>query len=244
MLTLGKSNPQNPTGKIITKSKFSAIIDIAKEHDLYVLVDEVYRPLFHGIEPSDPEYPPPAVYWDYDKIVSTGSMSKAFSMAGIRVGWIVSHSVDILDVCEDGREYTMISVSQLDQQVALIATTTGSIQKILERNIKLAQTNLDILDKFVRESDGRCEYIKPQGGTTAMVKFSRNGRPVDDVEFCKAAHAKGAFVVPGNHCFADGSDFRGYVRIGYVCSTDELQAGLAALGRFMDSEYDSVPLAM
>lgn len=239
-----KSNPQNPTGKVITKSVFESVIEIAREHGLYVFVDEVYRPLFHGILPSDPEYPPPAVHWDYDRIVSTGSMSKAYSLAGIRVGWIVSRSLEIVEACAEARDYTMISVSQLDDQLATIAMGSDCNQKIIERNIKLAQKNLAILDDFVQNHVGKCEYVKSRAGTTAFIRFFRDGKPVDDVAFCKAAHAYGAFMVPGNHCFADGADFRGYVRIGYVCATEELEAGLKALEDFIQKEYESLPLAV
>lgn len=80
------NNPNNPTGAVIPKSVLQALVDFAKEKDIIVLSDEVYRPLFHGISPVDKEFPPSLISMGYSKTIITGSMSKAYSLAGIRIG--------------------------------------------------------------------------------------------------------------------------------------------------------------
>jgi aspartate/methionine/tyrosine aminotransferase len=87
--------------------------------------------------------------------------------------------------------------------------------------------------------------VKPRAGTTAFVKFSKMGRPVDDVALCELLNDKaGVLVVPGSKCFGRAGDFRGYVRFGYVCETEVLEKALAKLREFMQEEYvDDVPLA-
>ena len=69
------NSPQNPTGAIIKRSQLEEIVSIAKEHGLIVMSDEVYRPLFHGINPADPEFPPSILSMGYEKTIATGSLS-------------------------------------------------------------------------------------------------------------------------------------------------------------------------
>lgn len=104
------SNPHNPTGAIISKKILEQILEVAREHDLMVLSDEVYRPIFHSIGPMDPDFPPSLLSLAYPKAIVTGSLSKAYALAGIRVGWIASRSSEIIEACAQARHYTTISV--------------------------------------------------------------------------------------------------------------------------------------
>lgn len=239
------SNPQNPTGATIPRSTLEEIIDIASRQSIIVHADEVYRPLFHSVSPTDPEFPPSLLSLGYDNAVVTSSMSKAYSLAGIRVGWIASRNKEIIDKCMVGRDYTTISVGQLDDAVASFALAPHTIHGLLSRNIQLAKTNLELLEKFVESHRWACDWVKPRAGTTAFVKFSKMGRPVDDVALCEMLNDKaGVLVVPGSKCFGRDGDFRGYVRIGYVCETEVLEKALVKLREFMQEEYvDDVPLA-
>ena len=184
------NNPNNPTGAIIPKSTLDSIISIARDGDITVLSDEVYRPLFHSIEPMDEEFPPSAINMGYDKVVVTGSLSKAYSLAGIRTGWIACKSKAVIDACAGVRHYTTISVSMLDQAIAAEALSENCIHALLRRNIQLAKTNLAILDKFIEEHRWACSWVKPVAGTTAFVKFAKMGKPVDDEAFCETLQEK------------------------------------------------------
>lgn len=181
----------------------------------------------------------------YERIVVTGSLSKAYSLAGIRVGWIASRSQDILDACSQARDYTTISVSQLDDQVAAYALSQDCVHGLLSRNLKLAKTNLGLLEQFVDNHRWACEWVKPVAGTTAFVKFSKMGTAVDDVAFCeKLLEVDGVMFCPGCRCFGDGKDFKGYVRIGFCCETEVLKEGLAKLANFMQTAYQDLPTAV
>lgn len=218
------------------------IVEVAQEHDLFILTDEVYRPLFHSISPMDKDFPPSILSLAYPKAIATGSMSKAFALAGIRIGWIASRSPEVIEACANTRDYTTISVSQLDDQIASFAMDSNCIHNLLGRNIKLAKTNLDILSNFVEQHRSICEWVKPIAGTTAFIKFSREGREIDDVEFCKTLQQRtGVMFCPGSRCF--GGEFKGFVRVGFVCETSVLSEGLAALKGFLRDEYRNVPLA-
>lgn len=171
-------------------------------------------------------------------------MSKAFSLAGIRLGWLASRSPEIIEACADARHYTLISVGQLDDSVARHALSSSCVGNLLNRNTKLARQNLKDLEEFVHDYASMATWVRPRAGTTAFIKFIKNGLPVDDVAFCQQLYEKnGVMLAPGSQCFGDGKDFKGYVRVGYVPDRQILVDGLKALREFMEDGFESVPLA-
>ncbi|KAF2270937.1 aminotransferas-like protein [Lojkania enalia] len=236
------NNPNNPTGAVLGKPFLQQVIDVAAENDIAILCDEVYRPIFHSINPLDSDFPPSLLSMGYKKAIVTGSMSKAYALAGIRVGWIASRDPEIVEKIAEARHYTTISVSQLDERVAAYALHPNTIHSLLARNIQLAKTNLELLQKFIIKNEDECEWVKPLAGTTAFVKFYREGKAVDSTDFCKKLVEKtGVLFVPGNECF--GEDFKGYVRIGFVNHTEIVKDGLSKVTQFLRKELDNVRLA-
>ncbi|KAI7615229.1 PLP-dependent transferase, partial [Hortaea werneckii] len=222
-------------------SLMQKIVDFAESKDIIILSDEVYRPLFHGTSPMDPEFPPSILSLGYKNTIATGSLSKAYSLAGIRVGWAASRNPEIVEQLARARDYTTIAVSQLDQQVAAFALSPETVHSLLGRNIQLARTNLELLEKFILKHDEYCSWTKPVAGTTAFVKFERDGKPIDAKVFCETLQAKtGVMFLPGDYGF--GSEFKGFVRIGYVNRTETLRDGLEELRKFMRKEYDDLPV--
>lgn len=233
------SNPQNPTGTVLSKSFLQSIVDIAKPRNIIIHCDEVYRPLFHGL--SDDEYPPPILSFGYHNVLATSSLSKAYSLAGIRVGWIASRNPDIIERCSTVRDYTTISVSHLDQCVAAHALGPLTRPHLIARNLRLAQTNADMLDAFVREHSSHLAWIRPLAGTTALIKVSKEGRLVQAEEFCKVLQERtGVMLLPADKGF--GPQFKGFVRIGYVNDTELMREGLQELGRFLETGFSDVSL--
>jgi aspartate/methionine/tyrosine aminotransferase len=209
-----------------------ALVEVAKEHDITILSDEVYRPLFHGVSPVDAEFPPSLVSLGYKKTIITGSMSKAYSLAGIRLGWIASRDASIIEAIASARDYTTISVSPLSDSIATYALSPAVIHALLARNIALAKTNLSLLENFIEDNGDICSWTKPTGGTTALVKFEGNGSTVDDVQFCIDVIEKTRVMfLPASKCF--GKEFRGHVRIGFVCETEVLREALSLLGPYI-----------
>ncbi|KAJ5092953.1 hypothetical protein N7456_008814 [Penicillium angulare] len=237
------NNPQNPTGAVIPRDTLEDLVDIARESSITILSDEVYRPLFHNFNFMDSQFPPSLLSLGYENAIVTGSTSKAYSLAGIRVGWIASRNRSIIESCASSRDYTTISVGQIDDAIASFALAPECIHNLLQRNIELGRTNLEILEKFIESHRWACEWVKPRAGTTAFVRFAKMGKPVDDVAFCeKLLEETGVMFVPGSLCFGGREDFHGYVRIGYVCETEVLEKGLEALREFMDEDYDDIPV--
>ncbi|KAJ5093511.1 aminotransferase [Penicillium angulare] len=237
------NNPQNPTGAVLCRKFLQGVVDIARSYNIIIHSDEVYRPLFHSLDSSSPESPPSILDFQYEKVISTGSMSKAFSLAGIRLGWIASRDLEIIEACAATRHYTLISVGQIDDNIATHALSSPCVGNLLNRNVQLAKQNLEDLQAFIEEFKGTVSWVKPQAGTTAFVKFIKNGQPVDEVIFCQKLQEKsGVMFVPGSQCFGEGEDFKGFVRIGYVPERQVMVDGLKALREFMYAGYEEIPI--
>ena len=173
-------------------------------------------------------------------------MSKAWALAGIRVGWLASRDAALVGAAAAARDYTAISVSQLDDQAAAYALSDAVRPRLLARNLDLARRNLGLLDAFVAAHPRHCAWaagLRPRAGTTAFLRFRRgtDARPVDDVAFCLdlLRRAK-VLLVPGSRCFGNGNgnadgaaDFAGYVRVGYVCETEVLEVALRELSTYV-----------
>jgi aspartate/methionine/tyrosine aminotransferase len=211
------NNPNNPTGALMDENMLKGIADIARSVDAYLLGDEVYRGLV-----QDPDITVPSVADLYEKGISTSSMSKVLSLAGLRLGWIAAPQ-DVITECMKHRDYTTISCGMMDDILAVHALKY--YDQIMARNLKIVRDNAKILDEWV-EQEAAIHYVKPKAGTTAMLKYDL---PMSSKDFCLQLFKKnGAFFAPGS-CF----DMEGSVRIGYACSSDVLKQGLNKVSEFL-----------
>ncbi|APH16374.1 aminotransferase class-V family protein [Clostridium sporogenes] len=213
------NNPNNPSGSLIPIELLKQIVDIAKSVDAYVLSDEVYR----GIS-EDGSYMPSIVDL-YEKGISVGSMSKTFSLAGLRLGWIVSKDEKIINLCKERRDYDTISCGVLDDILASLALENK--EAILERNRKIVMTNRELLHQWV-SSEPRVSYVKPVAGNTALIYYDAD---MHSYEFCeKLLKETGVFYTPGE-CF----DLDYCFRIGYAFDSKTLMEGLEKTSEFMSN---------
>ena len=226
------SNPCNPTGTVLHKQTLDQIVKLAQAHNITIFSDEVFSPLFHG----EIIKPPPFVSLGYSNSVSTGSVSKAHGLPGIRVGWVVTPNIEIIERITTARDYTTISVSQLDDGVAAFALSPEVLPKLLERNLAICKSSIALLDDFVARNSDRCTWIRPNGAGTAFIRFlNPDGTPVDDAAFAaRLVERTGISVVPGGHCFSEdgASDFKGYIRLT-LGEDKRLQTGLERLESFI-----------
>jgi len=161
------------------------IVKIAKAVDAYIICDEVYRGLDHegsGFTTSIVDL--------YNKGISSSSISKTFSLAGLRIGWLVG-SPEFIEHVNRRRDYTTISCGRIDDYLASIALKNKD--KIIDRNHKIVRSNIKILDEWVNK-ENRITYVKPKSGTTAFLKYDH---PMLSEEFCiKLLKDKGVMLVP------------------------------------------------
>lgn len=226
------NNPNNPLGTILSLKMQHAIVALAREHGLTLLVDEIFRPLFH-----DSTNPPSFVELseETDRIIVTSSMSKVWGLSGTRVGWIATKNAKILSDCFNLGLYTIMAVGTIDEIIAAEALSDRCRPQILAKHLEIAQKNLALLESFVNKHDG-VTWIKPSSGATAFVRFSSNGSPVDDVDFClKLKEKKGVLLAPGSLTFglAAAQDFRGFVRVHITAPPEKMQAALEAINDYL-----------
>ncbi|MHA1169025.1 MAG: aminotransferase class I/II-fold pyridoxal phosphate-dependent enzyme, partial [Candidatus Hodarchaeales archaeon] len=192
--------PHNPTGGMVDEKKFTEIIDVARNKDLYIFSDEVYRFLeFEG------KTLPPACDL-YDRAVSLGVMSKAFGLAGLRIGWIATRD-KILDKMAAFKDYTTICNSTHGEFLAELALRNKS--SILERNLKIISSNLKLLDDFFKKNREIMTWNRPKAGSIAFPRL-KNGLSSSDLSRDVLAD-KGVMLLPGKLFDYGDSHFR----IGY-----------------------------
>ena len=212
------NNPNTPTGALMGWELLTQIIEIARGVDAYILCDEVYRHLTQADGWCE------SIADLYEKGISVSSMSKVFSLAGIRMGWIATHDKAAVKAFLSHRDYNLISCGMFDDAVASLALRHSD--RMIRRNQAIVRENLAILDVWVQEHP-HFYYTKPQAGTTALVYYDFD---IPSYEFCKRMyHETGAFVTPGD-CFEQPRS----MRIGYACDAQTLKDGLAALAAFAE----------
>lgn len=213
------NNPDNPTGALLTAEELEAIVEIARKHDAWLVCDEVYRLLT-----QDDVYPESAIDL-YDKAVVTSSMSKVWSLAGIRLGWCITKSAELRHDLLSHRDYNLISCGMFDEAVAALALANAD--KILERSRRIVRQNLAALEEWV-DAEPHLSFVKPEAGTTALVYYDYE---IDSYTFCiDMIERSGALVTPGD-CFEEPKS----MRIGYAYSdnVEDLKRGLAAISSYL-----------
>ncbi len=211
------NNPNNPTGALMSTELLREIVEIARSVDAYVLCDEVYRHLTQENVWCE------SIVDLYEKGISVSSMSKVFSLAGLRLGWIATHDETVRKALLSHRDYNHISCGMFDEALAAVALQHS--ERILERNRGIVRENLAVLDAWV-QSEPRIHYQKPMAGTTALVYYDY---APDSYAFCtRMYHETGAFVTPGD-CFEQPKS----MRIGYASDVQTLKDGLAAISAFL-----------
>ena len=211
------NNPNNPTGALMDGALLRQIVEIARGCGAWLLCDEVYRHLTQEDGWSE------SIVDLYEKGISVSSMSKVFSLAGLRLGWIATHDSQLRRSLLSHRDYDLISCGMLDEALAAVALRHAD--KLLARNRGIVRENLAVLDRWV-QSEPRISYVRPQSGTTALVYYDYD---IDSYSFCIRMHGEtGAFVTPGA-CFGEEK----CMRIGYANDRETLENGLAAVSAFL-----------
>lgn len=193
------NNPNNPTGSVIPNIMLENIVEICKKKNVWILSDEVYRGLnLYGNHYSV------SLFDIYDKGISVGSMSKTYSLPGVRVGWIVARD-DLINEVNHQRQYNTISVSMIDDYVAAIALENRA--KIEARNLEIMQQGFLTLAGWLKDNHN-VDCVLPKGGTTVLLKYNKN---VSSRNLCKNLQYKtGVALLPG-----ETFEMEGYVRLGY-----------------------------
>jgi aspartate/methionine/tyrosine aminotransferase len=191
--------PHNPTGYLPTVEEYKEIINFAKERNIYVLSDEMYRYL--ELDESDRL---PSACELYDKAVSLFGMSKTFGMAGARIGWLIIRDKQKYLEMATFKDYTTICSSAPSEILSLIALR--SRKTIVERHLNRIKRNLTLLNEFFNRHQELFEWKRPKAGTIAFPKLIKGN---SSLEFCqKVVKEAGIMILPSTVYDFDDKHFR------------------------------------
>lgn len=156
--------PHNPTGAILKRERFDALVALCRRHGLWLFSDEVYR----GLGPA-PEKQLPQAADVYERGLSLGVMSKAYGLPGLRIGWIGARDRAVIGRMERMKHYLSICNSGPSERLAVIALKARGT--ILARNNALVLENLARLEAFFADFPGLFEWRRPDGGCVGYPRY-------------------------------------------------------------------------
>ncbi|HEX8801169.1 MAG TPA: aminotransferase class I/II-fold pyridoxal phosphate-dependent enzyme, partial [Terriglobales bacterium] len=172
------NSPHNPTGATISDGEMEALHDFTAERGIQLVSDEVYHPIYHGRQMKS------AARLPHVTVIS--DLSKAFSIAGVRTGWMIEHDALRRQQYWTARAYFSISNSTTGEILSEIAIRKREV--VLDKAQETAARNLKLLERFIADHRDVLGWIPPQGGMTAFpwLISGENDRP-----FCQAATEHG-----------------------------------------------------
>jgi len=213
-------NPNNPTGAVLSESDMKEIVRLAQEADAWIYSDEVYKGAeLDGVETQ--------TFWGfYDKVLVCCGLSKAYALPGLRIGWLVGPKKKIEEAWAY-HDYTSISSGILSNWIASLVLEPERRKKALDRNRKILNENLAVLEEWVQKHKPLFELIPPRAGGVAFLRYNMK---INSTEFAdKLLKEKSVFIVAGDFFGMDH-----YIRIGIGTEKDYFKAGLSLIDETLE----------
>ncbi|MCD6368558.1 MAG: aminotransferase class I/II-fold pyridoxal phosphate-dependent enzyme [Thermoproteales archaeon] len=211
------TNPNNPTGKILSRKDLEELSDFSRRKRCILVFDEAYRGLEHNgsITPSVIEIN------DLDYSVVTSTLSKTFALPGLRIGWLIARE-SVVKRAWSIHDYTTIAPAKISDHLATLVLEPEVAKKIRERCLNIVLKNKNYLERKLKEKPKLLEVAWPEAGAFFLAKLMWTN---ESLEVCQRIFLKkGILIVPGE-CF----NLKGYIRVGmgqrpekYVKALDEL----------------------
>lgn len=209
-------NPNNPTGRIMSMADRARIVAAADRVGAWIVADEVYA----GTE-REGDAETPSFWGSYDKVLIVNSMSKAYGLPGLRLGWLVGPE-DIITECWRRHEYASISASMLSMELADHALAEPARSKLKARARRLIRTGFDVLTEELGRHQGVFTVVPPQASAMSFVRFNL---PIGSEAFAmRLLREKDLLVIPGSRFGVEG-----HFRFSSALPEDHLRQGLGHL---------------
>lgn len=222
--------PNNPTGAIPSRDTFNQLVALCRQHDLYLFSDEVYR-----LMELDNQKRLPQAAEVYEKGVSLNVMSKAYGLPGLRIGWIASQDIELLQSMERYKHYLSICNSAPSEFLAITALSVREL--LLDRIHSLMRENLEKLEALFARYPDLFDWQRPDGGCIAFPAYK--GR--DGVEaFCQSlVEESGVLLLPASIYHSELLETpANRFRIGFGRSG--IAAGIAAFDHYLNRHHNSL----
>jgi aspartate/methionine/tyrosine aminotransferase len=188
------NSPHNPTGATLSGDEMRRLHDFCVDHGIQFVSDEVFHPIYHGPENDS------AARLSCATVV--GDFSKALSLPGLRLGWIIERDRDRRREYRNAREYLTVSNTPIGEFLGEIAIRHH--HQVLARTREVTRANLALLESVIAEHADALDWVRPQGGMTGFARLVSGGNAR---LFCQAALERGLLLAPGD-CWGVPDHFR------------------------------------
>jgi hypothetical protein len=209
-------NPNNPTGHILTADERQAVIQAADRVGAWILADEVYAGSEHHSERETSSF-----YGEYDKVLAINSMSKAYGLPGLRLGWVVAPP-DMIEEIWKRQEYNTIATTPLSNRLAAYALSPTVRPRIIERTRRYVREGFANFAAWMDRHGELFDFVPPEAAAIAFVRYQADVNSTELVD--RLIREKSTFVVPGD---AFGIDR--HLRIAYGQDADYVNTALQRL---------------
>lgn len=222
------SFPNNPTGAIMTKEELEEIAEVIKEHDLYVISDEIYAELTY----TRKHFSIAALPGMKERTIIISGFSKAYAMTGWRLGYTLAPA-EITAVAKKIHQYAIMCSPTLSQYAGIEAAKNGDAD--IEKMKEAYNQRRRFLVKAFRQMGLSC--FEPEGAFYLFPSIQATGLTSEEFAL-KLLEEQKVAVVPGN---AFGDCGEGFIRCSYAYSIDELKIAVERIGKFV-KQFNLTPI--
>jgi aspartate/methionine/tyrosine aminotransferase len=193
------SNPNNPTGSVLSEAAMRRIADRCSEVGAYLISDEVYL----GAELDDRRTPS---FWGLsDRVIVTSGLSKAYGIPGVRIGWMVGPQ-EVVYGCWTQHDYITIGPNKLSDRIAQVAVRLDIREKLYARTRGILKKNIGAFREWVNTFGDFFTFKEPQAGPICFLKYKSEIPSLDIAQ--RMLKNRSTLIVPGSHFGLEG-----YIRI-------------------------------
>lgn len=210
------SNPNNPTGRVLSRADMERIVRRCEETETWLIADEVYE----GAELSGKRTPS---FWGMsDRVIVTNGLSKAYGIPGIRIGWIVGPPA-LVQECWTQHDYTTICPNKLSDALARTAVRLANREKLFARTRAILKEQLPIVRDWVGRFDGFLEVLEPDAGAFCLINYKCDLPSQDLAERIRINQS--TLIVPGSQLLLESC-----FRLWFGAPPEKLREGLGRIG--------------
>jgi len=206
-------NPNNPTGYILSDDEMGMIVSAADSVGAWILADEVYSGAERITNDETKSF-----YGLYNKVIATGSMSKAYGLPGLRIGWAVG-PVPTIDDIWARHEYITLSATMLSNKLAARALSPKVRPRIIQRTRDYIKQGYPVLQEWMDNHGDIFSIIPPAAAAIAFVRYHLDINSTELTE--RLIKEKSVLIVPGDHFGLDK-----FLRVSFGLPHDYLTSGL------------------
>jgi aspartate/methionine/tyrosine aminotransferase len=215
-------NPNNPSGHILSAEEMDWVVRAAQNSGAWLLADEVYA----GAERLQEEITPS--FWGrYEGVLAIGSLSKAYGLPGLRLGWVVAPPQTTSELWAR-QDYITISNTWLANQLGEYALRPAVRPRLIARTRRLIRDGYTNFDAWLNRHPGLFDLVPPQAAAIAFVRYHR--RIASQALVDRLRLEQSTYVVPGAHFGLDH-----HLRLSYGMPAETLNQGLERLYRLLSA---------